>query len=259
MVPRGETNPVNPDQDRGVADPAAAHDADALRVEAELVSRLQQGGPADREAWTELVHRHQRSVYLTCLRYTNNPDDAAELAQDTFVQVIRHIGSFDSRAKLSTWITRIAINLCLSHRRSQRLRKHQPLSEEAGSGARKSIDDRVLRNVASGGSSDKNAVTSLSDGSGGVRAAGELSAGGELSAHERVEEQERNTALFAALADLNAEQRALLILRDVQGLEYEQIAEVLGVALGTVKSRLFRARFALREAFVRRTGDGSNR
>lgn len=226
--------PPHPDHP-GHADLADLHD----RSEHDLVARLQRGGPADRDAWSQLIQRCQHSVYLTCLRYTNNPDDAADLTQDAFVQAIRHIASFDSRAKLTTWITRIAINLCLSHRRAQRLRRHESLDAPSTSDTANYPSSKPLQHAD---------APPRSENLGPARTPAGLERT-ELSASDRVEQSESHAALYAALADLPGEQRALLVLRDVQGLEYEQIAEVLGVALGTVKSRLFRARLALKQAF----------
>lgn len=233
----------------------------------ELIARLQSaiapgsaderggGGPSDKEAWTQLIKRHQQQVYLTCLRYCNNPETALDLTQDVFVKVIQAIDTFDNRSQFTTWMTRIAINVCLSHRRAAKVRRTVSLSEDGGvpgegQGGRGGHIGPASHNRLSKqdfqhtteGSSEKNAARRRTDGE-TVR--------GELSAEERVEWEERRARLYSALAELPPDQRALLILRDVQGLEYEQIAEVLSVPLGTLKSRLFRARLALRELMER--------
>ena len=215
---------------------------DPIDLDRVLVARLQKpGGQADKEAWAALIQRHQKRVYVTCLRYCNNPETAADLTQDTCVKVIQSIGGFDGRSQLATWMTRIAINVCLSHRRSARIRKTVALPGEGGGPGEGRGSKTIIDSGLSGGSETENIR------SGGTPGSGRGLGGGELSPGEGVQEGEERDRLYAALADLPAEQRALLILRDVQGLEYEQIAQVLDVPLGTLKSRLFRARLALRE------------
>lgn len=164
----------------------------------------------------ELLHGFQRRVHAVCYRMIPEPETAADLTQDTLVKVLQGLDRYDGRAALSTWVIRIAMNCCLSHLRKARLRKHESL--EAG------FPD---------------------DDEGGTNRGRRL-ASGEPGGPERVERTEEEARLSRALADLDPEARALLILRDLQDLEYGQIAEVLGVPMGTVKSRLFRARAALR-------------
>lgn len=146
-------------------------------------------------------------------------------------KVIQHLGGYDGRAQFTTWMTRIVINVCLSKLRSEKLRKHASL--EAG---RPSID------------SDRE--------SGGFGRT--ISQTREPSALERVEDSESRRDVEAALSGLDPEQRTILLLRDQRGLDYDEIADVLGIAVGTVKSRLFRARAALREALAERMGQTSS-
>ncbi len=151
-------------------------------------------------------------------------DLAADLTQDSFIKIIQGVESFDGRSKLTTWMIRVTMNVCLSKLRSEKLRRHASL-ESLGGGA------------GAGSLSSRRRADGRESGSGG-----ELEAGSHVEAHE---ERER---VLRALADLDPDQRAILILCDCRGLPYEQIAEVLGVAVGTVKSRVFRARTALRDA-----------
>ncbi len=223
-----------------------------LRLQASSDSPGSDSLGSDKEAWTALVTRHQRRVFATCMRYCNNPQTAADLTQDTFVKVIQSIGTFDHRAQFATWLTRITINVCLSHRRSARVRKTEPLPSDGS----RSFGGNDLRSGDRGGDGSENPHASGGRGGG---TDGRIGGGsGELSPLEGVELEERRRHLFAALAEIDPEQRALLILRDVQGFEYEQIAEVLGVPLGTLKSRLFRARQALREQVESMQGRGSD-
>ncbi len=184
--------------------------------EAALVARIRENGLADRAAWNELLAAHQDRLYAVCLRMVG-PSAAADLTQDAMVKILQGLDGYDGRSQVGTWMVRVAMNACLSWLRGQKLRRHKRLGDDEGS----------VRGLGTSGG-------------GGGRA-------GELSPVGRVQGDERNAALAAALADLPDDQRAVVVLRDVQGLDYEQIAACLEVAVGTVKSRLFRARLALRE------------
>ncbi|MBC7833603.1 MAG: sigma-70 family RNA polymerase sigma factor [Phycisphaerales bacterium] len=200
--------------------------ADDLR----LVSRIRAG---DRAAMSDLLTRYQDRLYGVCVRMLGDRDAAQDLAQDAMVKVIQGLDTFDGQSRVSTWIIKVTMNACLSHLRGQRLRRHAPL----------------------------HGIPVSSQGSGGFpeRARGSEAHGVErgsigTSRREReqppdlnVQLQEERSLLGIAISELEPEQRALLILRDVQGLDYEQIADAIGTPLGTVKSRLFRARLALRE------------
>ncbi len=167
------------------------------------------------EAWNELVRRYQDRVFTLCLRMVNNDRDlAADLSQDAFLRIIRGLDSFDDRARLSTWVYRVTVNSCLSRLRQEKLRRHPSL----------------------------NAPQSTNDGppASSRRQTREPPPGSRV---QTVDERER---LLGALGVLSDEHRAILILRDSRGLEYEQIAETLDIPVGTVRSRLFRARAALR-------------
>lgn len=232
----GSLNPSDNPPARVPRDGGDSGEHDAA-VDRTLVARMQAGGPADKDAWTQLILRHQRRIYATCLRFCNNPETASDLTQDVFVKVIQSINAFDNRSRLTTWMTRIAINVCLSHRRAARVRRTQTLSDTGGTDVAARRNSSPYSDLTASSRAPGSENLSRTDG-------GFL--GGELQPEQSVELHERRKRLYSALAELEPDQRALLILRDVQGLEYEQIAEVLGVPLGTLKSRLFRARLALR-------------
>lgn len=187
-------------------------------LDARLANAARRG---DSRSLASLIERHQSRVYRMCLRVTGNEDAAAEATQDALLRAVRAIATFDERAQFSTWITRIAINACLTRARSEKLRRHASL-------------DAPIRGFSA--ASDQSPTI------------GDSRSGGELTAAQRVEQGEDRARVLAVLAGLDVEARTILILRDGHDLEYEQIAEMLGVAIGTVKSRLFRARVALREA-----------
>ncbi|MFG0258341.1 MAG: RNA polymerase sigma factor [Phycisphaerales bacterium JB043] len=191
----------------------------------ERLVRRAQGG--DQGALEDLLNRHADLVFAMCLRMCGHAEDARDLSQDVLVKAIEALSSFDGRAKFSTWLTRIAMNHCLTHRRRQRLRRHASLDSPGTS---------------------SEGETTLGMG---------LEQSTELSGPSRVEHDQMQQVLRQAMQDLDPESRALLILRDVRDLDYGQIAEVLDIPLGTVKSRLFRARATLRERIESRSPDAA--
>jgi RNA polymerase sigma-70 factor (ECF subfamily) len=181
--------------------------------ELQLIEAYQEGRP---EAIEELLRAYQRRVYAVCYRMIRSADEAADLTQDALIKIMEGLHSYDGRAALSTWVIRVTMNCCLSHLRKERLRRHGSLDEPSGS-AEEPWSAR-------------------------------LPAEGELSAARHVEQAEMRAALLRAMQELDPDMRAILVLRDLQDLDYQQIGEVLGIPIGTVKSRLFRARLALRAA-----------
>lgn len=201
--------------------------------DAALVKQIQGG---DTSAWTRLLTAYQDRLFGVCMRMVGDRERAADLTQDAMVRIIEGIKTYDGRAKLSTWMIRVTMNVCLSKLRSEKLRRHASLDagQETGGG---------------GGGGRGNAQNHWS----GDRGRGSAERvpdqqGREPAAELSVEREETRRLVAAALDRILPEQRAILVLRDSRGLEYEQIAEVLDVPVGTVKSRLFRARSALREA-----------
>lgn len=161
----------------------------------------------DEEACRILVSRHQRAVYNLLARMLRNPALAEDLAQETFVRAIRHLATFDPRFKFSNWILRIAHNAAIDS-----LRRREP------------------------------SVVPL-DGDEDRRGAAESVAAEEgEDAVQRLERQDLGRALDEALGRLRPEYRQLVILRYHEDLSYEEIAEVTGLPLGTIKSWLHRAR-----------------
>ena len=184
----------------------------AMVADTALVQRAQAN---DRAAFNEIVLRYKSKVYNFIHRMIPSAPDAEDLTQETFVRAYLSIRSFQSRASLNTWLFRIATNLCIDYgRKTQRT---------------------------------QGLVTSLS---------AEEDEDGE---HEReipdvqydpqrlLLNKELGTQLDRALRDLPAKLRAVVLLYDVEGLPYDEIAAIAGCPLGTVKSRLFNARAALRD------------
>lgn len=183
--------------------------------DAALVDQCRHGDPS---SLTRLVEKYQDRVFNTCRRLCGDPDEAADLTQEVFVRVLESIGRFGGRSGLYTWMFRIAVNLSISRRRKSG-RRPTPLSLDSGSG----------RGEADAGSAPW-ACAAPTD-----------------SADQRLMDAEMQSAVSAALDELDDEFRTVLVLRDIESFDYEQIAEILDVPRGTVKSRVHRARMALRD------------
>lgn len=162
-------------------------------------------------AFEALVHRHQDRVIGVCQRLLGEREDARDAAQDVFLKVYRKAGSFRPRARVSTWIYRIAVNLCLNRLRRRKLVRFLPL---AGS-------DRAP------GEEDDGPERGPEDPAPGPEAT--------------LEARRRWAATRRAIDALPESQRAVLVLARFEGLSYKEIADVLGITVGAVESRLFRA------------------
>ena len=185
--------------------------------EAALIAAAQGG---DRDALDRLLRRHADAIFATCMRMVGDAERARDLSQDAMVRLIEALHSYDGRAKFSTWMTRVVMNLCITHHRRERLRRHASLNVSGGSGG---------------------------DDSGTLPGWARLEQETEQSPGSSVEQTEMFRRLRIAMDRLDADARAILVLRDVRGFDYAQIGEVLDVPVGTVKSRIFRARAALRD------------
>lgn len=204
--------------------PAAPGDADAarsVRPDVALLLKAQQG---DRGAYGQIILLYQDRLYNAVLRMVGDREEARELTQEAFTRGLSKLESFRGDASPYTWLFRIAVNLAISQlRKVQRVRVFSL--------------DRPLPS-AQGGRRDATQAANLVD-----RVARDRS---ELPP-QRAERRERDEAVLAALGRLDAEYRAVLVMRDIEGFDYQQMADILGLPLGTLKSRLFRARLALRD------------
>lgn len=186
----------------------------------ELVAQCQSG---DRESFSELVLRYQDRVVHIVAQRVGNRETAFDIAQDVFVKAYKGLKGFKSEAGFYTWLYRIAINTTLSHRRKVMRRGtmvslDQPLGSADDSGA--SLGQRV----ASEGPEPQQEIT----------------------------RRETINNLRQAIAQLPEEFNEVIVLRDLQGLSYDEVAEVLQCPVGSVKSRLHRARKKLAEILQRR-------
>lgn len=178
----------------------------------------------DQAALGKLLEFYQGPIYNTCLRMLGNRDDAAEVTQEAMLKIIEHVHDFHGHSDISTWMIRIAMNLAISHLRKRKLRQAASLDGSM------QADDQT---------------TALRR---------ELADHREPPPDSRVENNEMILNLQQALARLDDDFRAIVVLRDIQEMDYQQIADVLSLPVGTVKSRLFRARLALRHELLRLTG-----
>jgi len=177
--------------------------------EASLVQRCAAG---DQAACAELVSEHQRMVVQLAINLLGDRDEALDLSQEVFLRVFRTIHRFRGQSSLRTWIYRIAVNQARNRHRFWR-RRHR--------GDQVSLDAHVA-------------------------AHGDVLPGGDAGPDRILAQKELAARLKSALEHLPFDQRTAIILREIDGLSYEEIAYSLGVAIGTVKSRLTRARQALR-------------
>jgi RNA polymerase sigma-70 factor (ECF subfamily) len=188
----------------------------AASEEARLLA-LARSGSSD--AFDRLVELHQDRVYGLLLRLTGSAEDAEDLAQECFLRACRALDQFQGGSAFYTWLYRIALNLARSGRRTERRRREKEVPMAA-------LASRTLRRADADG-----------DGAEGIEVAAIQSGPGELA-----ERREMVHKVREALDELSAEHREVVVLRDIEGLDYEEIAGLVGVSREAVKSRLHRAR-----------------
>jgi len=181
-----------------------------------LVQQCQRG---DSEAMERLIRKYQNRIYNIILKMCANHDDAAELTQETFVKIIEKIDGFQGRSSFYTWAFRIAVNLTLNY--CQRNVKLRLSSLDAQQDEHDGQARQQLKEFLSDDSSPDPATVA--------------------------QNKELCELAVKSLMKLDENQKAVVVLRDIEGMSYAQIAEVLDIELGTVRSRLSRARNSLRE------------
>jgi len=188
-----------------------------------LVERAQDG---DRDAFKELVERYQRKVYSICYGVLKDPEASMDVSQEVFIKVYRYLGKFNRESSFYTWLYRITVNMCIDH-----IRKNSKVQ-------RVEYDDRLSH---SGGEAEGDEHISPSP----------------LGIHpDKVYgRKELRQKMLEALETLNEKHRTILVLREVEGLSYEEIADVLNISKGTVMSRLYHARRYFQDAIKDYVGD----
>jgi len=198
-----------------IAPDARQPQAEVIPMEIDWSLLVRQCMDGDSGAWAELVRTHHRRVYGLCYRFTGNPADAEDLTQDVFLKIYSNLASFDTnRGSLQVWITTMTRNLLVDNFRRTR---------------------------------NQRATSSLDD---GWESAEELKPLDRLTARgpsplESAAQKELAKMVQDALAKVSVELREAVILRDLQDLDYKDIAQVLGIPEGTVKSRISRGRAEL--------------
>jgi len=190
------------------------------------LARAAQAG--DDDALAQLLQRFYPRLWSVCRRMAADPDAADDLAQDAMLKIIRGLPTFSGDSKFSTWAIRVTMNVCLTQRRRDKVRRTASL-------------DATTTTTA-----DQRLTSDAPDSSFGKQSGQQQPA--EPDAAARVQLSEDLARVERALAQLDPAQRTVLVLRDMQGLDYAQIAAALDIAVGTVKSRISRARTALRNA-----------
>jgi RNA polymerase sigma-70 factor (ECF subfamily) len=206
-------------QDQTEAVKAVQADAETARALA-LLSRARGG---DRGSFGQIVVLYQDRLYNAVVRLVGDRDEAAELTQEAFTRGLASLDTFRGEAGPYTWLFRIAVNLSIS--RLRKVHRHRVFS----------LDRPASKNGQS---------TRHEDQASGLMERVRESSPGPAA---QLEQRERAEQVVAALGRIDPEYRAVLIMRDVEGFDYQQMADVLALPLGTLKSRLFRARIALRD------------
>ncbi len=170
----------------------------------------------DGDLFAVLVRRHQDRVFAMCSRILGSPSQAEEVAQDVFIAVYRNLDRFRGDARFSTWLYRVVINHC-KNRQAYRARRHE-LAHEPIDRSKDTGEGEVRRELPSPNPGPERATLA----------------------------RERRAILERGLARLKDDHRAVIVMYDLQGMPYDEIAATLGVAEGTVKSRLHRARNELK-------------
>ncbi len=178
------------------------------------VKRLKSGDAAEFE---RLVRTCEKRVYNLALRYTNNEADAADISQEVFLRVYRALPDFKGESSVTTWVYRITVNTAIDLTRKKTRRRENSLTEYGED------DDAPERDII-----DES-----------------------FSPELQYEKTELREAIGDAISGLSEEHRKIIIMRDINGMSYSEIGEILSLGEGTVKSRLFRARDRLRAALER--------
>ena len=174
--------------------------------EREIIEKVVAG---DTEAFEALVLEHQNKVYSLALRMVGNEEDARDMAQEAFIRAFNSLAGFRGDSKFSVWIYRLTSNICIDFLRSRAKKRTVSMTwsdEEGGEAGELEIPDETW------------------------------------SPAERLERSETRESVRRGLDSLSPQYREILLLREINGLSYDEISEALGIEPGTVKSRIFRAR-----------------
>ena len=186
-----------------------------MEREQQLIADARKGDVAAFEA---LIGEHQKRIFSIAFRVAGNPEDAADMAQEVLIKIFRNLGKFQGNSKFSTWVYRVATNTCLDE--LKKLRRHtaysldQELETEEGSVAAELADEAP-------------------------------------TPEESAERRDLQRVVSEAIGMLSEDHKKAILLRDMQGFSYEEIANILQCSVGTVKSRINRARAQLKKILIK--------
>lgn len=176
-----------------------------------LIKQAQMG---DNKAFELLIDEHFKKIYNIAYRLSGNEADASDMTQEVLIKIFRHIGSFSGNSKFSTWVYRVATNTCLDELKKIKRRSTYSLDAELDTGENEVVvqvrDEAPTPDIAA-------------------------------------EQKELSAAVGKAIKRLSPDHSAVVILRDIQGMSYEEVAKILNCSVGTVKSRLNRGRAQLKK------------
>lgn len=188
----------------------------------ELVERAQNG---DREAFQQLVERYQEKVYSICYSKLDDEQDSYDVSQEVFIKVYRYLDSFNHESSFYTWLYRITVNTCIDYLRKQSRR------------SKVDYDDTIQSDEEVEGHAELTPSTL------------------GLEPDQAFSRKELREKMLEALGSLSDKHRTILNLREVEGLSYKEMAEVLDISKGTVMSRLYHARQYFQEAIETYVGE----
>jgi len=186
-----------------------------IQNEKELIKKAKNG---DTDSFEALILSCKEKAYNIALRYVQNEEDALDVLQESFIKIYRHLSKFNEQSRFDTWVYRIVVNTC-----NDMLRKNKKIT----------YLDQVYKNEE-----DEEIVVEIADNSAGPE--------------ELLERKEEGSYIFDCLNKLNDEHREIVVLRDINGFSYEEIAEILDCSIGTVKSKISRARHKFKEIYFGR-------
>lgn len=189
----------------------------SFKSEKEMIAAAKAG---DERQFELLIEQCKTRAYNIALRYLHNEEDAMDALQESFIKIYRHLGSFKEGSKFDTWVYRIVVNTC-----NDMLRKNNAAMTE--SMIRSDEEDEYTLELPDP----------------------------EPGPQEALLRKEQAAQILEALAQLKPDQKEVIVLRDIQGFSYEEISEMLDCSMGTIKSRINRARNRLREILLEQNGD----
>lgn len=182
----------------------------------EITLLIQKAQKGDTNAFGTLVASYEKFIFNVACKMFSNSEDAADIAQEALIKVYKNIDKFDFNSSFSTWLYRITVNACIDEMRRRKGKESFSIdAEDEESGLTVQIEDT------------------------------------SLGAEEKVIQNETVSEVRAAIDKLSDEHKTVIILRDLQDMTYEQVAQTLDISIGTVKSRLARARKSLKDIILK--------